>query len=185
MTPRIIFRRYSVDEHGLGRGFISRDMLMSTSFDDAIARASVKYASGTGHNIQVMEFAAPNRIANVEVAPFQELAITYIAKGTPPFFHANAFLKLNVPQDVSTSSVHREARVKELPAPKTFADLLNVLGDQEDQIQPIFHDAISKANGDKSGDLTLATILFNVLEGTATMYHDNPKLQHVARKWDI
>ena len=60
-----------------------------------------------------------------------------------------------------------------------------MLGDQEDKIQPIFHDAVSKANGDESGDLTLATILFNVVAGEATMYHGNPKLQQVARKWLI
>ena len=84
------------------------------------------HSKGTGHNIQVMEFVSPHRISNVEVAPFQELVITPLVKDAAPFFHANAFLRLNVPQDVSVSSVHREARAKELPAPTTFTDLLNV-----------------------------------------------------------
>lgn len=55
---------YSVDDHGLGRGFISRDLLAATSFDDAVHRATRKYPSATGHNLQIMDFAA-GRIANV------------------------------------------------------------------------------------------------------------------------
>ena len=66
---------------------------MSTSYEDAIARASVKYASGTGHNIQVMEFKA---------------SVSTLCIPTPPR-PLKEYPQLNVLELEGADGVHRSA----------------------------------------------------------------------------
>lgn len=167
---------YAVNEHGIGRGFVSRDLLSAASIDDALDRL-MNIVHATGHNFQLMDFAQ-KKITNVEVAPFKEHAIRELKAGDI-FFHANAYLSLNVTQNYDQSSRHRLDRIQQLPKPTTPFDLLSALGDQEDKIQPIFHDEKSLEAGDQSGIWTLTTMLFNVENGTAHMYSGNPKLGNV------
>ena len=74
-----------------------------------------------------------------------------------------------------TAFEHRIARAAAMPVPKTPEDLLVVLGDQADAVQPIFHDSKSFAAGDQSNDATITTMLFNVAARTATQFRGNPK----------
>eukprot|EP00039_Didymoeca_costata_P026031 m.14763 g.14763 ORF g.14763 m.14763 type:complete len:380 (+) comp5198_c0_seq1:28-1167(+) len=168
---------YAVDEHGLGRGFISRDLLTATSLQDAIERCTTRYPHATGHNFQLMDFST-GRIVNIESAPFLTFNIREILPNQP-FFHANAYLNLTVKQDYDASSRHRLDRIHQLPKPTSPKDLLTDLGDQEDKVQPIFHDEKSLKAGDQSGVWTLTTMLFNVEEKTAKMYQGNPREENV------
>eukprot|EP00041_Stephanoeca_diplocostata_P010847 m.173861 g.173861 ORF g.173861 m.173861 type:complete len:103 (+) comp18312_c0_seq1:1664-1972(+) len=85
----------------------------------------------------------------------------------------------------SESSLHRMARAKQLPTPTTPADLLTVLGDQFDRKEPIFHDYAALNAGDASGMMTIMTMLFDVANGSATMYHGNPQHQEVHFQWAV
>ena len=80
--------------------------------------------------------------------------------------------------------MHRIARVKEMPLPKTALDVINVLGDQHDVHYPIFHDEISHQRGELS-DWTVATALFDLDKKTMTMYHGNPKSNEVMYQRDL
>lgn len=88
-------------------------------------------------------------------------------------------------QYVSESSKHRLARAAALPVPSTPAEMLSVLGDQADAAQPIFHDDVSTANGDRSGMATLTTVLFDLANRTVVEYFGNPKNLDVLQTWRL
>ena len=154
---------------GLGRGFLSRDLLAATSLEDGIRRIT-RPEQAAGHNTQIMDVATcgdpgATRVYNVETGPY-----VYSVRGIPAappgspesaFFHANEYATLKLPgQTISNSSAHRVARVEALPLPRTKEEVLAVLGDQGDRSWPIFHDDLSHRRGDLS-DWTLTTALFD------------------------
>lgn len=59
---------YAVDVHGIGRNFISRDLLRATNMADAVRRATVSHPHATGHNFQLLSFSE-GLLSNVEAAP--------------------------------------------------------------------------------------------------------------------
>lgn len=156
---------------GLGRGFISRSMMDSQDFDDAIRRAT-RDNQCSGHNLNIMDFSGKRRIYNVETAPGHTYGMQTIE--AVPFFHANQYELLKRKETFGNSSTHRIARVAELPPPTNAKDILHILGDQEDILYPIFHDTRSHDRGELS-DWTMATALFDVDRRLMTMYHGNPR----------
>jgi len=164
---------------GLGRGFISRSLLEAQSLDDAIALAT-RWGQGGGHNIQLFDYCT-RRIVNVEVAQ-----TAYSTRNIgEPFFHTNQYRTLEVVgQTLSPSSVHRLARVAEMPTPQSLEDMLHVLGDQEDSAYPIFHDQLSHARGELS-DWTLATAVFDLDARTVVLLRGNPRFNNVFAVWNV
>jgi hypothetical protein len=63
--------------------------------------------------------------------------------------------------------------------------MLSVLGDQADEVQPIFHDTGSDDRGDQSGLITLTTVLFDMANGTVTEYYGNPKHLQIMNGWRL
>eukprot|EP00035_Acanthoeca_spectabilis_P025727 m.459629 g.459629 ORF g.459629 m.459629 type:complete len:384 (+) comp21794_c0_seq1:1-1152(+) len=175
---------YAVDVHGIGRNFISRDLLRATNMADAVRRATVSHPHATGHNFQLLSFSE-GLLSNVEAAPHGLFKVTNFEKGTPASFHANSYIHLTLAQYVSESSKHRLARAAALPVPSTPAEMLSVLGDQADAAQPIFHDDVSTANGDRSGMATLTTVLFDLTNRTVVEYFGNPKNLDVLQTWRL
>ncbi|CAE7696175.1 glnS, partial [Symbiodinium sp. CCMP2456] len=101
------------DPAGLGRNFISRQLLTARGWDEAQRIISQRHAAG--HNYQLMDFKS-RRIANFEVAHDQ---VSEVAIGNA-FFHVNQYQTLSVPdQMVGNSSLHRLARLRMLPAPQS------------------------------------------------------------------
>jgi len=141
---------------GIGRGFVSRSLLDATSFEDALSRATMK-GQCAGHNYQVMD-VKHRKIVNIETAPVDTFSVKSI--GEAPFYHANQYETLKVVETFNNSSIHRLARVAQLPKPSTPSEILSILGDQQDVDgtgrYPIFHDQISHARGELS-DWTVAT----------------------------
>lgn len=172
---------------GLGRGFVSRDLLNAANATDAIARIT-RPQQATGHNFQLMDVAA-HRVWNIEVASFDRHVVY---EYTPPkssesvtaFFHANQYQRLSIEQPPYESSLHRLKRYSELPPPTNVREALSILGDQEDRSWPIFHDARSHARGELSG-WTMTTIVFDVLEGKAYSFRGNPSGLSVKFIWDL
>lgn len=158
---------------GLGRGFISRDLLEAKNMTDGVARIT-RPNQCAGHNYQLMDFTN-KQFLNIETGGNQASVKTVVIND-PPWFHANIYKHLDIKEVINNSSVHRQARVDVLPLPKSVDDLRNILGDQVDNQYPIFHDDASWANGDVTGDYTMATVVFDIKEASITILHGNPKL---------
>jgi len=152
---------------GLGRNFVSRLLLEAESWNEAVDIISQRHAAG--HNYQLMDFVH-RRIASFEVANNVYSSVSV----REPFFHANQYQVLNVPGQIyGNSSIHRLARIRQIPQPKGRDDILKILGDQEDHSYPVFHDTHSHAHGDLS-DWTLATAFFDLDMGTIALMDGNP-----------
>ncbi|TYZ65765.1 hypothetical protein PybrP1_012634 [[Pythium] brassicae (nom. inval.)] len=172
---------------GIGRGFVSRDLLHAANASDAAARIT-RPKQATGHNFQLMDVAA-QRVWNVEVASFERHAVhEYVVNrtdaGVAAYFHANQYQRLDIEQPPYASSLHRLQRYSELVPPTTVREALAVLGDQHDQSYPVFHDALSHERGELSG-WTLTTVVFDLLEGRAYSYRGNPKRMSVKFIWNL
>ena len=165
---------------GLARGFFSRSLLDARSLDEAV-RAITDARGAGGHNYQLFSFGGSRdpRVINVETAPGGEHAVRRI--GSTPFFHANQYTALAVPQLISNSSAHRTARAAELlpriaatKAAAMSAALRNAIGDQHDRSYPIYHDELSHARGDLS-DWTIASATFDLHARKMRIYRGNPQ----------
>lgn len=170
---------------GIGRGFVSRDLLHATNASDALARIT-RPQQATGHNFQLMDVGA-QKVWNVEVASFERHVVhEYVVNGTDvsAYFHANQYQRLDIEQPPYASSLHRLQRYSELTPPTNARDALAILGDQHDRSYPVFHDALSHERGELSG-WTLTTVLFDLLEGRAYSYRGNPKDLNVKFIWNL
>jgi hypothetical protein len=159
---------------GLGRGFVSRQLLVAPDWASAIATAS-QPGQSAGHNFQLMRLGGESpAVLNLEAAPRGLYAARPI--GATTFFHANQYETLSVPQTYGNSSTHRIARAAQMaPPPSTAAAIAHALGDQQDHAWPIFHDKTGHAAGDISGSWTIASALFDLRAKTLQIYSGNPR----------
>ncbi|KAG2775381.1 hypothetical protein PC129_g14300 [Phytophthora cactorum] len=170
---------------GLGRGFISRDLLTAKNANDATAIIT-REGQAAGHNFQLMDVPA-KRMWNIEVASFnRHIVYEFKEEGNAisAFFHANQYQRLQIAQPPYQSSLHRLQRYNELTPPTTIDEALVVLGDQEDRSWPVFHDHLSHARGDLSG-WTLTTIVFDLDKGKAVSFLGNPAHCRQNLVWDL
>lgn len=177
---------------GLGRNFISRDLVGAKDIDDAIARCTVSNQA-TGHSFNLAS-TKEKRLLNIEVAPGVDtpnkeslVVVTPVPEAhhnnsvnVPYLFHANKYMFLDVEENPSDSSQHRMDRAAELPKPTDADGILLVLGDTEDEEYPIYRTSTPDTNGDDTG-YTLATALFSIHFGginkpkdSVTLYLSNP-----------
>lgn len=172
---------------GLGRGFISRDLLVAVDNEDAFRRIARPHQA-SGHNYQLMDVATA-RIWNVEAASLNRLASQELLppadhNQTTVFFHANQYQLLNIAQPPYDSSIHRLKRFSELPKPTSVQEALHILGDQHDRLYPVFHDVLSHERGELSG-WTLTTIVFDLVKKQAVSYRGNPRHGLEEFHWDL
>ncbi|PKI66251.1 hypothetical protein CRG98_013332 [Punica granatum] len=118
---------------GVGRNFISRDLLEAKSMNDALDKIHSSEVS-VGHSYNLIDVRS-RKILNVETASRSRLSIHEV--GRNPFFHANMYLHLQVPQVHDENSITRQKRAATLPK-RSKEDFLSVLGDTEDAKYPIF-----------------------------------------------
>ncbi|KAF0698015.1 Aste57867_11346 [Aphanomyces stellatus] len=173
-----------IDVGGLGRGFVSRDLLRATDYADAIARMT-RVGQAAGHNFQLMDVGA-GHVVNVEVASFNRTNIRAIKADAPPFFHTNQYQSLLIRQPVGSSSYHRLRRYSHMAPPTSVAAILALLGDQADSEFPVFHDATSHAKGELS-NWTLITVVFDVKNAVAYLLYPgvNPTMARVMMVLDL
>ncbi|GMF13618.1 unnamed protein product [Phytophthora lilii] len=170
---------------GLGRGFISCDLLTAINTEDAIVKIT-RAGQAAGHNFQLMDVPA-RRVWNIEVASFNRYAIyenENERSDVSAFFHANQYQRLHVAQPPYQSSLHRLKRYSELTPPSTIHEALAVLGDQADRSWPVFHDQLSHEKGDLSG-WTLTTIVFDLDQDNAMSYLGNPIHHRPNLVWNL
>ncbi|KAM0059841.1 putative peptidase C45 [Helianthus debilis subsp. tardiflorus] len=152
---------------GIGRNFISRDLLEATSLDDAITRIRSSLVS-VGHSYNLIDVNL-RRILNVETASSQRLSVHEVE--STPFFHANMYLHLEVDQVHDQNSISRQNRADMLPK-KSKQDLLSLLGDTDDHKYPIFMQGPTL--------YTLCTVVIDLDERTLAITEANPRKGEVS-----
>ncbi|CAL0312607.1 unnamed protein product [Lupinus luteus] len=157
---------------GIGRNFVSRDILEATGIDDALNRISSSEVS-VGHCYNLME-ASTRRILNVETASKKRVSVNEV--GETPFFHANMYLHLHINQVQDENSLHRQKRASVL-AKTSKEDFLSLLGDFDDKKYPIY----------MTGPLlhTLCTAVIDLDEQTLSIIAGNPKKRQVIHIFSI
>nr|KYP58667.1 hypothetical protein KK1_014084 [Cajanus cajan] len=146
---------------GIGRNFISRDILEATSLDDAVNRIRSSEVS-VGHSYNLIE-TSTRRIFNVETASRKRISVYEV--GETPFFHANMYLHLPINQ-ANENSIRRQKRAAVLTK-KSKGDFLSLLGDMDDKKYPIY----------MTGPLlyTLCTVVIDLDQQTLSIIEGNPK----------
>ncbi|XP_039022728.1 uncharacterized protein LOC120155221 [Hibiscus syriacus] len=86
--------------------------------------------------------------------------------GTPPFFHANMYLHLQVQQVHDENSISRQKRAAVLPQ-GSKTDFMSLLGDTEDTKYPIYMTGPTL--------YTLSTAVMIWMKKTLTIIEGNPK----------
>ncbi|PSS11347.1 Acyl-coenzyme A:6-aminopenicillanic-acid-acyltransferase [Actinidia chinensis var. chinensis] len=147
---------------GIGRNFISRDLLEAISMDDALTRIHSSEAS-VGHSYNLIDTRA-RRILNVETASRNRVSVREV--GEIPFFHANMYLHLQVQQVHDENSLSRQKRAALLPK-ESKTDFLSLLGDTDNAKYPIY----------MAGPIlyTLCTTVVDLDEQTLSIIEGNPK----------
>lgn len=148
---------------GIGRNFISRDLLEAKNVDDALNRIRSPEAS-VGHSYNLIDITS-RRILNVETASRNRASVFEI--GATPFFHANMYLHLHQVQQVQDeNTVSRQKRAAVLPK-RSKSEFLSLLGDTTDTIYPIY----------MTGPVlyTLCTTVIDLDEQTLSVFEGNPK----------
>ncbi|KAH9608446.1 hypothetical protein KSS87_019321 [Heliosperma pusillum] len=117
----------------IGLNFISRDLLEATSIGDALKKIQSSAVS-IGHSYNLMDIPT-RKIINVETASKNRISVHEI--NSKPFFHANMYLHLQVPQVQDENSKTRQERAALLPK-ETKDDFLSLLGNTDDKKYPIY-----------------------------------------------
>ncbi|KAI3407185.1 uncharacterized protein J3R85_021232 [Psidium guajava] len=151
---------------GIGRNFISRDLLEATSMENA-TKASV------GHSYNLIDLEARS-IRNIETASSTRISVNEVDE--TPFFHANMYLHLRVQQAEDENSISRQKRAAMLPK-NSKQDFLSLLGDTDDAKYPIY----------MSGPTlyTLCTALVDLDERTLRIIKGNPKKGEISHAFSL
>jgi len=76
-------------------------------------------------------------MANVET--YEDVhSVFYVEEGIGNYSHVNLYKRLEVQQYMEPSSLHRQARLNALPAPRSRNDVMSHLSDSADRDYPIF-----------------------------------------------
>ncbi|KAH7550188.1 hypothetical protein JRO89_XS13G0152000 [Xanthoceras sorbifolium] len=182
---------------GIGRNFISRDLLEATNIDDALLRIRSSEVS-VGHSYNLIDIKR-RQILNVETASKKRVSVYNI--GPTPYFHANMYLHLQVQQvnhmliknaDVVAStfsadssdssnvldenSISRQNRATVLPK-GSKDDFLSLLGDTTDAKYPVYMTGPTL--------YTLCTAVIDLDEQTLTIIEGNPKKGEVSHVFSM
>ncbi|KAK9698507.1 hypothetical protein RND81_08G109600 [Saponaria officinalis] len=147
---------------GIGRNFISRDLLEATSTSDALKRIRSSAVS-VGHSYNLIDIPS-RKIINVETASKNRISVHEI--GSIPFFHANMYLHLQVPQVQDENSKARQVKAASLPK-ETKEDFLSVLGNTDYKKYPVYMTGPTL--------YTLCTAVFDLDTPSLSIIEGNPK----------
>lgn len=165
------------------RAFLMRSLCAAENYSQAIDMlkdCGTGIADGASVNMTFLKGPGPRTFYNVEVAPSivndKESIISIVAaKEGETIIHTNSFLRLQEEESKDfpkPSCDHRERRINGLSPAKSYQDVANILGDEEDKDYPIFRESGKKDTLVK----TIATGIFNCTNLTWSLYSDNPKI---------
>eukprot|EP01138_Halocafeteria_seosinensis_P006188 gb/GECG01006329.1/.p1 GENE.gb/GECG01006329.1/~~gb/GECG01006329.1/.p1 ORF type:complete len:459 (+),score=52.63 gb/GECG01006329.1/:1-1377(+) len=155
-STNAIFPKY-VNSSGIPRHFLARYILASESIDQAITRAT-ETSLACGFSLNIGSWGKNgDHLYNIELASTHQHSILTLGDDVDYTFHFNAYLRLDVPQHVGTSSVARMNAAKSLQAPTDMEGAFRILGDQSNSSYPIY-----RTGTPPDGAATLTTALFKV-----------------------
>ncbi|OAY70973.1 uncharacterized protein LOC109716053 isoform X1 [Ananas comosus] len=157
---------------GVGRNFVSRDLLEATGLADAVNRIRSPNVS-VGHCYNLVD-VRNRRILNVETTSQNRFSVREV--GATPFFHANMYLHLQVKQLQDENSICRQRRAALLSV-ESKEEALQILGDAADEKFPIFMTGPTLH--------TLCTVLIDLDEQTMTIFKGNPKKREISHVFRI
>ncbi|XP_021275556.1 uncharacterized protein LOC110410251 [Herrania umbratica] len=157
---------------GIGRNFVSRDLLEATSIADALAKIRSSEVS-VGHCYNLIDIQT-RMILNVETASRSRVSVHEV--GATPFFHANMYLHLQAQQVHDENSMSRQRRAALLPL-GSKTNFLSILGDTEDTKYPIYMTGPTL--------YTLCTAVIDLDEKTLTIVEGNPKKGKVSHVFSM
>nr|CAD7457612.1 unnamed protein product [Timema tahoe] len=163
------------------RHFLTRALLASENFVQAqqvLRDAGCGSGDGASINMTFLNQEGDRLFHNAEVGPAcggaKESPLNILtASPHEHMFHANKYLRLQVPQhdgNIVSSSDRRQAAFMRLPEPRSKRDMEIILGDQSDKEFSIFRES-----GDNDYVKTVAVGIFDCVERTWSIYADNPK----------
>ncbi|XP_077993557.1 beta-alanyl-dopamine/carcinine hydrolase-like [Glandiceps talaboti] len=137
-----------------------------------------KYNSASGFSLNFgssTKIPGNQMLYNVEVGPgskqYSNMTVALANnKDDGHYYHYNMYEHLNISQFNDTSTQHRSARASKLPVPGNVKGIFNILGDTADPDYPIYRNGKGK---DRAA--TIATAVFDLINGTMSVYVDNPK----------
>ncbi|CAN0910396.1 hypothetical protein LINGRAHAP2_LOCUS26267 [Linum grandiflorum] len=157
---------------GIGRNFVSRDLLEATSMTDALRRIHA-YEVSVGHCYNLI-YMPDRKIVNVETASKKRVSVREV--GSTPFFHANMYLHLQVDQVQDDNSKSRQDRAAVLEQ-RSKEDFLSILGDTGDKRYPIY------MNGPTL--YTLCTAMIDLDKQTLSIIKGNPKQGEISHVFSM
>jgi len=151
MTQNTLFPRNS-SVGGLGSVFMQREALCGKSGSrgvDAVVDAVTSHRWSDGGSVNIVDLRS-RQMANIEIYE-QDHVVTWVTAAMGNYSHFNNFkaYKPGVVDMPEPSSVHRQARVDQLPAPHSREDVIARLSDDSDTAYPIFR------------DMTIATLILD------------------------
>lgn len=171
--------------------FVSRALLDSGGFEDAIDLLQRRLPHIAGQNFQLLDFK-DKHIVRLETGPDGRSSLQpfYImAPSSKRFWHTNHYIALQEPhQDVQVNSVRRYNRFIELDGnfsaiaerqQNLTRQILVALGDQVDTEYPIFHDQTSRLLEHAGNSWTLTSAYFDLLANNMKIFWGNPEWERV------
>jgi len=173
-TQNTLFPNNTRDDGGLACSFVQRAALCSdatTSIDAYLSRLHTEnWASGASLNVVD---ANTGEMANAEVL-LDDFDVFRVKQN---YTHTNEFKHLQqgiFVDDGEDSATHRQARLDEMDAPASLADIAEMLGDTKDGAFPVYR------------DITLSTNLLDVSSGILTVWDGtNAMSQAPTWQWNI
>lgn len=165
-------------QKGLSNNFIGRDVLRSSSLDNAVMRAAPA-ETATGQHFNVGHRDVRGKQISVEVA-WEAIANTLVITnrttdiGTPSgitghYYHVNLYRRIHEQQEYEASSRHRMQRLKELKPAQNLRDLIALISDKHDTEYPIYR------NGNPPDTCrTLTSTIFDISRGQVLVFTRRP-----------
>lgn len=174
ITTNAEFPKGIFESGGLARSFLNRHLYSAKSTREAVKMLEYFLTPlVTGFAVNLVSLNNLTDVLNVEVAP-GFMSVKYV--NTTYYGHFNQYDHLKVPEHYDPSSVHREARYKQMTPVTSSKDIHTILGDTQDREYPIYRDGLTGPDQDVK---TTATAFYDLLNRRLTVYTSNPKTNPV------
>ncbi|XP_078001144.1 beta-alanyl-dopamine/carcinine hydrolase-like [Glandiceps talaboti] len=173
-TGNMIFQKGITSHNSIPRRFITRAFLSAQSLEDVIniIKKPPGTASAYNANVGVKEQSGNRaKFYSVEIGHSVSGSIVDVHQYVDGFsYHLNHFNRLGIDHYTDDSSVHRAARIQQLPTPANMHDILEIMSDTHDEKYPIYR------NGAPPDVYATSGIgVFDLKKNTLSVYMDNPK----------
>lgn len=153
LTQNSLFPK-KLDRHGVASVFIQRDAVCGKAGQHGVEAMELQLVmqpwSG-GASVNLVDLKA-KRMRNIELYN-GEVAGTEVLFEDGNYSHFNMYKELVVSDYHEASTLHRQARVDSLPAPRSAQDIKAILSDTADREYPVFR------------NMTLATLVLDGASG--------------------